>query len=32
MNMFNMGKTNLHTNDFRIIKAIVKNIQDQQGR
>ena len=30
--MFNMNKTNLHTNDFHIIKAIVENIQDQQGR
>ena len=30
--MFNMSKTNLHKNDFHIIKAIVENIQDQQGR
>ena len=27
-----MSKTKLHTNDFHIIKAIVDNIQDQQGR
>ena len=29
LSLFNMSKTNLHTNDFHIIKAIV--IQDQQG-